>query len=216
MRFQTLHLNCGWLHAPPSPPACCHCILIRSDEEVVLVDSGIGLHDVNAPEERIGPAAIQTAGFRFIPELTAVRQLQTMGLDAGDVTDIVLTHCDPDHIGGLADFPNAKVHVSVEEKANLASGNPRYSLSQVAHEPRWVAYGESSEVDWYGIGSRPVNISPKIDIRLLPLFGHTLGHCGVAIANEGRWLVHTGDAYYLRAELENEAHPVSSTVTDSS
>ena len=34
--------------------------------------------------------------------------------------DIVLTHGDPDHAGGLADFPTAAVHLSAEEHAAVA------------------------------------------------------------------------------------------------
>lgn len=44
---------------------------------------------------------------------------------------------------------------------------------------------------------------------LVPRFGHTHGHCGVAIRFEDRWLLHVGDAYYLRAELSTDDHPVS-------
>lgn len=50
---------------------------------------------------------------------------------------------------------------------------------------------------------------PGCDIYLVPLFGHTLGHCGVAIQNGERWLLHVGDAYYLKVELSMDDHPVS-------
>ena len=45
--------------------------------------------------------------------------------------------------------------------------------------------------------------------RLVPLPGHTLGHCGVAVWQGDRWLLHVGDAYYLRVELATDDHPVS-------
>lgn len=48
----------------------------------------------------------------------------------------------------------------------------------------------------------------NIDIRLIPLPGHTLGHCGVAVQTEGRWFLHVGDAYYLRRELTDPQHPI--------
>jgi glyoxylase-like metal-dependent hydrolase (beta-lactamase superfamily II) len=48
-----------------------------------------------------------------------------------------------------------------------------------------------------------------VDARLVPLFGHTHGHCGVAVRHGERWLLHVGDAYYLRAELSSDDHPVS-------
>lgn len=47
------------------------------------------------------------------------------------------------------------------------------------------------------------------EVLLVPLFGHTLGHCGVAIQQGERWALHVGDAYYLRAELGTDDHPVS-------
>jgi len=203
-----VHLNCGWLHAPPLPPACCHCLLYRSDSRVLLVDTGIGLQDIAAPQERIGREAIDAAGFLFIESLTAVRQLERMGIRREQVTDIVLTHCDPDHAGGLSDFPEASVHLAAEEMSNVASGNPRYSPAQFSHEPRWVAC-ESDDSEVFGLPARRVETASGHEVRLVPLFGHTLGHCGVAVKTGDVWMQHAGDAYYLRDELTNPEHPVS-------
>jgi glyoxylase-like metal-dependent hydrolase (beta-lactamase superfamily II) len=52
------------------------------------------------------------AGFLFHEEDTTVRQVEKLGFRTKDVTHVVLTHCDPDHAGGLADFPHADVHVA--------------------------------------------------------------------------------------------------------
>lgn len=38
----------------------------------------------------------------------------------------------------------------------------------------------------------------------MPLAGHTPGHVGVAVASEGRWLLHAGDAYYVHGQLAAE------------
>jgi glyoxylase-like metal-dependent hydrolase (beta-lactamase superfamily II) len=204
---QITHMNFGWLHSPPLPPASCHCVLIRSESGVALVDTGIGLHDIADPDVRIGRDAIDAAGFQFLPDVTAIRQLALMNISPRNVTDIILTHCDPDHAGGLSDFPEAKVHVAAEEKRNLGSGNPRYSRSQFSHSPRWVIY-DTDDIETLGLPSRQVHTELGIDIRLIPLFGHTNGHCGVAIQESGVWTLHVGDAYYLRAELTNENHPI--------
>ncbi len=210
--MNTHHLNCGLLHVPPNPQAACHCLLFEHEHGLTLVDTGIGLQDIAHPLERIGQSAIDAAGFQFHERLTAVRQIEGLGFQASDVKDIVLTHADPDHAGGLADFPHARVHLSVEELGRLDAGHARYSTPQFAHMPRWVAH-EKSDVQWFGIEARPLSLSSSQTALLIPLFGHTLGHCGVAIQNGTRWLLHVGDAYYLRAELFTDDHPVSALAT---
>lgn len=202
------HLNCGLLHVPPGPQAACHCILLEQDARLALIDVGIGLQDIAHPVERIGQAAIDAAGFQFHERLTAARQIERLGFRTADVTDIVLTHGDPDHAGGLADFPEATVHVSEEEHARLGADHTRYSAAQFAHQPRWVSHPPSTN-RWFGAEARPLPPLAGADAFLLPLFGHTLGHCGVAVRSRDQWLLHVGDAYYLRAELSTDAHPVS-------
>ncbi|MBL8892743.1 MAG: MBL fold metallo-hydrolase [Planctomycetaceae bacterium] len=206
------HVNCGWLHKPPLPPASCHCLMVLSGNSAVLIDTGIGMHDIVAPEQRIGSAAVDAAGFKFLPEVTAIRQLESRGMSASSVTDIVLTHCDSDHVGGLSDFPNARVHLASEEKVNLDAGNPRYTPRQFSHGPNWRTYSENN-CEVLGLPSRRINTTFDLDIRLVPLFGHTNGHCGVAIHHNGAWIIHVGDAYYLRDELTNEDHPISGLAT---
>ena len=203
-----LHLNCGWLHAPPNPRASCHCLLVETPAGLALVDTGIGLLDIKDPAGRVGPEAIAAAGFQFRDEDTAVRQVERLGVHRTDVRDILLTHGDPDHAGGLADFQHARVHVASEELDALRSGNPRYRSAQFAHGPRWEPRQKSAERR-FGLESRPVDLGTGAEVMLVWLPGHTLGHCGVAVRTDGRWLLHVGDAYYLRAELETDDHPVS-------
>ena len=202
------HLNCGILHAPPNPQAACHCLLLEHEGRLVLVDTGIGRQDIAHPLDRVGQAAIEGAGFQFHEDLTAAHQVEKLGFSIWDVTDIVLTHGDPDHAGGLADFPAASVHVSTEEYDQLQSGHWRYSAAQFTHGPRWVTHARSSE-RWFGLEARSLPLFHGHDLYLIPLHGHTLGHCGVAVQNGDRWLLHVGDAYYLKAELSTEDHPVS-------
>lgn len=203
------HWNCGLLHAPPSPRASCHCLLLEDRGRLTLIDTGIGLQDIARPQERIGQPAIEAAGFQFQDALTAARQVEELGFRASDVTDIVLTHADPDHAGGLADFPQATVHVSAEEFAQLGT-NPRYSPAQFAHSPRWATYPKS-DTRWFELEGRPLSLD--IEVLLVPLFGHTRGHCGVAVRQGSDWILHVGDAYYLRVELTTDDHPVSTLAT---
>lgn len=202
------HLSCGSLHVPPNPKVICHCLLLEDKGRFALIDTGIGLEDVRRPVERLGQTLIDMAGFLFHEEDTAIWQIERLGFRAEDVTDIVLTHGDPDHAGGLADFPNARVHLSQEERANIDGGGWRYVPIQFAHGPRWQVHPSSSR-SWFGLEARSLELGFESETLLIPLFGHTLGHCGVAVRQGDRWLLHVGDAYYLRVETAADDHPVS-------
>jgi glyoxylase-like metal-dependent hydrolase (beta-lactamase superfamily II) len=202
------HINCGFLLKPPGPRAACHCLLLEDRSGLALVDTGIGLLDVRSPAERLGQQLIDMAGFQFDEADTAVRQVEKLGFRPADVKHVVLTHGDPDHTGGLADFPLAEVHVAGEEHASIEQGRWRYVPVLFAHGPTWKTYLRSPR-SWFGLEARPVALGFESEVLLVPLFGHTLGHCGVAVQHDDRWLLHVGDAYYLRVELETDDHPVS-------
>ena len=93
------HINGGTLHAPPYPKVLCHCFLLEDPGGLALVDTGIGLHDVRQPAERIGQQLIDLGGFQFNEADTAVRQIERRGLRPADVKHLILTHADPDHAG---------------------------------------------------------------------------------------------------------------------
>ena len=202
------HINCGTLIVPGYPTVVCHCLLLEGAAGLTLVDAGIGLADVRNPAERLGQELIDLAGFQFNEPDTAVRRIEALGFSPDDVRHIVLTHCDPDHTGGLADFPAAQVHVAEEDLRHARSGHPRYVAGHFAHAPQWRTYSSGTR-DWFGLESRPLHGDAGADVRLVPLFGHTPGHCGVAVRQDAGWLLHVGDAYYLRAELTEANHPVS-------
>lgn len=39
------------------------------------------------------------------------------------------------------------------------------------------------------------------EILMVPLLGHSAGHCGIAIKQQNQWLLFCGDAYYSHLEL---------------
>lgn len=206
--IQIFHLNCGILHNPPNPRASCHCLLLEEDGLLTLVDTGIGLLEVKDPINRVGQEIIDMAGFQFHEELTAYRQIELMGFKTEQVKHIVLSHADNDHAGGIADFPNAVVHLSAEEYHAFKKGSYRYFPQQFKHDPTIKHYEKENKV-WYGLEARKLNLPFSSDIFLIPLFGHTLGHCGVAIELKDKWLLYIGDAYYLRDEIFVDDHPVT-------
>ena len=151
------HLNCGSMHAPPYDPAISHCLLIEDRSGLTLVDTGVGLFDIRRPTERLGQQLIDIVGFKLDESETAVRQIERLGYRASDVKHVVLTHADPDHTGGLADFAHARVHISEEERAAVIRGHWRYLPTHFEHGPEWVTYPPSDR-QWFGLEARAVDL----------------------------------------------------------
>ncbi len=181
----------------------CHCLAIETGDGLVLVDTGFGMEDARNPRQLGAYRPLMNARVRA--ETTALKQLEALGFGAGDVRQIVTTHLDLDHSGGLPDFPDAEVHVlAAELDAALhpaRSDKPRYlGGAHWRHQPHWVTHGSGGD-EWFGFES--LRILPGIDaeILLVPLPGHTRGHTGVAIRTDEGWLLHCGDAYFNHGEM---------------
>lgn len=205
---KVFHLNCVKIITPINANVSGHCLLVSENNRLILIDTGIGLLDTINQTERIGQQLIDLVGYSFDENLTAVRQIENLGLNPKMVTDCIISHLDNDHIGGLADFPNAIVHISIEELENYISNNPRYLKQPLAHNPTIKTYAKT-DVDWFGFEARKIIAGIETDIFLIPLFGHTLGHCGIALHIDNRWLFYIADAYYMRIELTDNLHPVN-------
>lgn len=186
----------------------CHCLLVECGPELVLVDTGFGLHDVADPESRLSKFFLSLLSPDFREELTAIRQVQRLGYAPEDVRHVVLTHLDFDHAGGLDDFPWAQVHLLAREREHAAAqktwlDRQRYRPQQWGHA-RWRVYNAVDGETWFGFEHVQPIASVTPDIALVPLIGHTHGHAGVAVKTDERWLLQAGDAYFFHAEMDSE------------
>ncbi len=208
------HLNCGTLC--PAGGArfvlgegsffaraqmVCHCLLLETRQGLALVDTGLGMQDLQDPS-RLGRRFLRRNAPRLDPRETAVAQVERLGFKREDVRHLLPTHLDLDHAGGLSDFPGAEVHVFRDEYAAAMGAGKRtgYRHRQWAHGPRWRQHAVEGE-RWFGFEAvRPL---PGLgdEVLLVPLVGHTEGHCGIAVRSGGRWLLHAGDAYFSHLEV---------------
>ncbi len=190
-------LNCFTCNArlPASLRTGALCLLVETDRGLLLVDTGLGQDDY------VHKSGILQL-FRIItvcpldPREAAVERLAALGYQPTDVIDIVLTHMHFDHCGGLADFPHALVHVHRRELEAFCGPFRRwtdmaYVRRHIAHGPNFVLYDDSGE-KWFDFPAIRLPFQPEM--WLVPLFGHTRGHCGVAIRTAKGWLFHVADA----------------------
>lgn len=185
---------------------CCHCVLAETSAGLVLIDTGMGLNDVRNPRARLSSFFLALMSPDFREEMTAVRQIESLGFSARDVRHIVLTHLDFDHAGGLDDFPEATVHMLGLERDHAVAqrtwlDRQRFRPQQWGDRSRWVTYEPDSGESWFGFArARPLQGLPP-EIALVPLIGHTHGHAGVALDLGENWFMQAGDAYFWAEEM---------------
>lgn len=185
----------------------CHALVVETTDGLVLVDTGMGLDDVRSPMKRLGGAFVALTRPRLREEDTALRQIERLGFKRADVRHIVVTHLDVDHAGGIPDFPDAQIHVHRAEHAaavtrpTLTERN-RYRKVHFAGNPKWELHEADGE-RWFGF-DRVRAVAD--DVLLIPLHGHTRGHCAVAVRapseSKAEWLLHCGDAYFFHGEMD--------------
>src|SRR5581483_4775332 len=159
------HLNCGtmcplagrWVDGEGSifsrGRRVCHCLLVETRSGLVLVETGLGREDVRDPRRRLGGLFCSLTLPRLDPAETAIEQVRALGHSPDDVRHIILTHGHCDHAGGIADFPDATVHVTSAEYEAMTSprnGHERrvYRRVQWEHGPRWAAHQSSGDT-WF-------------------------------------------------------------------
>jgi glyoxylase-like metal-dependent hydrolase (beta-lactamase superfamily II) len=214
-------INCGWLHplggrlwdlasqGLGQAHLACRCLLVETADGLVLVDTGFGLLDSTVLERL--PLGIRFAERPELrPALTAVERVRQLGFEPHDVAHIVMTHLDFDHAGGLSDFPWAQVHVSAKE-AECARERAGF-LGRMRWRPAQLTMAlnglDACGPKWFDLATLA---GAPGGMLLVPLPGHTPGHCGVAIPDGDGWVLHAGDAIFMLSELERpgEAPPLT-------
>ena len=206
------YLNCGTMYprgaslfVPYQERSCCICMLIEAGDRLILVDTGFGTKDMENPYQ-LGLFYQSLLNIQTDPEEPAVRQIEKMGFQPEDVRDIIVTHLDPDHTGGIPDFPHANIHLSAIEldsfeKPRGLKEKERKCKRHLAHGPNFVGHGTLSDEKWFGMDCMRGIPGLPPEIVLVPMPGHTRGQIGVAVKDGDRWILHCGDAYYVKEEF---------------
>jgi glyoxylase-like metal-dependent hydrolase (beta-lactamase superfamily II) len=182
---------------------------------LVLVDTGFHRSVTAGPaSERarnLGPIGrVMSRDLQMRPEQSVLEQLHQLGLDAGDIPLVVMTHLHFDHASALCDFPGATVLVSREEWS-AATGRGAalrgYSKAQLDPRPSYLTVDFAADGTSYGPFTRAVDLFGDGSLMLVSTPGHSAGHLSLVVRLAGREALLAGDAVYTLGTLRGEERP---------
>ena len=170
-------------------------ILAQREGRNLLIDTGFMQEDsCNGFSRKFG-----------IPTwISPLRMLAEMGLKADDISDVVVTHAHFDHMGAIAEFPNAHIYI---QKSELLSWYEMIALPRrfghltaiVDPDNLRTALDASIQHRVTLVDGDKDNVLPGIHVRLGS--GHTIGQQFVVIeTGKGRRVV-SGDCVYSRRQF---------------
>jgi glyoxylase-like metal-dependent hydrolase (beta-lactamase superfamily II) len=170
-------------------------ILLQHKERKILIDTGIGFSEK--------PIVFRGASHEFKGRLHHL--LQQEGTRTQDITDVIITHFHPDHIGGIyseneqLNFPNARFHMHGDEwqywhSSQSVNQPPMFSffieknITKLKNKNLHLVKGEFTELI-------PGITAVKVD-------GHTPGQIAVVIHSAKEKLLYISDTFLHPLHIE--------------
>jgi len=162
-------------------------LVIRSGEQIILVDAGLGGQFPGFPRAGQFP-----------------KRLEAAGIDLGAVTDVIITHMHMDHIGGLLVDevknrlrPDVRIHVAATEVefwdapdfTQTSMPSPVPDVLRATADAFMKAFHSKLRTfeDEY-------EVAPGVVVKMTG--GHTPGHSVVYVKSGGEKLTFAGDALF--------------------
>jgi glyoxylase-like metal-dependent hydrolase (beta-lactamase superfamily II) len=169
-------------------------VLLQSNERKILIDTGIGYMEK--------PLVFRGNSYMFKGQLGGL--LQQQGIKREDITDLIITHFHPDHIGGIfneqqLNFPNARFHLPEGEWAYWHSSK---SESQPALFRFFIEKNITS------LQKANLNLFKGDFVELVPgvtavkAEGHTPGQIGLIVHSQKDHLLYISDAFLHPLHIE--------------
>ncbi len=154
-------------------------ILVRSNDDLVLLDAGFG---PELPEILVGRYELKR-------DENLLDSLEAAGYSAGDVTHVVLSHLDADHVGWALEergLPNATVYV---QKAALDEA--RQMPEDDGRRAAVPAVERGVEEGWCELQEGDGEIVPGVRVEVRS--GHSEGHQIVWVGSGEELALYTAD-----------------------
>ena len=173
-----------------------HILLIRKDEQLIMIDTGLG--------------CIESTGGKLLQALAAA------GFEAENITDIIITHAHRDHIGGLTNrngnltFSNARIYIAKAEFDFWTANVQDFTKSPMKDDITVIAGMVNGIKHILTLVDHRIRLIEPGEIlfnciRLIAAPGHTPGHMLVDIFSGDEQLLHIADIAHSDVLLF--AHP---------
>jgi glyoxylase-like metal-dependent hydrolase (beta-lactamase superfamily II) len=139
------------------------------------------------------------SGNRFLPTAGRLMEnLETAGIDASEITHVVITHAHPDHIWGVRDdfdeavIPDAAYYIGRTERDYWMQDG---LASNVPADMQQFVVGAVNSLNVDGADWTLVDDGAEIvpGVRVIDTPGHTMGHMSVVVESGGQQLIALGD-----------------------
>ena len=171
--------------------------LIRHGDDLALFDCGMHTDlTVDGPAREVVELFF---GLGVEDDDMVAARLRAADVDPADIDLVILSHLHFDHVGGLAQIPDARVLVQRDEwaagtDADLAAANTLSPADfDLGHDVVQLDGGH----DVFGDGR----------VTCIPTPGHTPGHQSLRVRLADREIVLCGDCAYFRETLDGGALP---------
>jgi len=181
---------------PDNIPSPFIAALLQYDDKKVFIDTGIGFLDE--------PLVFRGESYMFKGRLHQL--LKEENIKKEDITDVIITHFHPDHIGGIftpdekLNFPNAQFHLHEEEWAYWHS-------SQADNQPALFKFFIEKNIT--PLKKYDLNLFKGDFVDVLPGItaieadGHTPGQIALNIHSGNEHLLYISDAFLHPLHIEH-------------
>ena len=181
--------------APDNIPSPFVSILLQNTDRRILIDTGIGYAEK--------PIVFRGNSLMFQGRLHQLLQQEKVNKE--DITDVIITHLHPDHIGGIfsedgkLNFPNAKFYMHEDE------WNYWHSSGADNQSPMFKLFIEKNitklkEHNLHLVRGEDEEIIPGI--TAIQTDGHTPGQIAVMVHSERDHLLYISDAFLHPLHIE--------------